>query len=125
MVGVPARVLGFGRHPRLVQGLLVGGSVIAIVRGRIRARLAAGGGPDGRAPRDACWLGSRRPPAAARAERAADRFAADRGVAGDLAHALTAIGDGRVPCTCRLCLRVTRRSESASTSLLPAQVRTR
>ena len=33
MVGLPARVLGFGRHPRLVQGLLVGGSTVAILRG--------------------------------------------------------------------------------------------
>ena len=95
MVGVPARVLGFGRHPRLVQGLLVGGSVIAIARGLAEqawlpvavltavllvtmfARIA-----DAARSREA--------------ERAADRFAADRGVAGDLAHALTAIGDGRV-----------------------------
>lgn len=95
MVGVPARALGFGRHPRLVQGLLVGGSVIAIARGLAEqawlpvavltavllvtmfARIA-----DAARSREA--------------ERSADRFAADRGVAGDLAHALTAMGDGRV-----------------------------
>jgi hypothetical protein len=96
MVGVPARVLGFGRHPRLVPGLLVAGSVIAIARGTaehawlpvavltsvllvtIFARVA-----DAAGCRDA--------------ERAADRFAADRGVAGDLGHALTVIGNDRLP----------------------------
>jgi STE24 endopeptidase len=95
MVGVPARVFGFGRHPRLVQGLLVGGSVIAIARGIAEhawlpvavlstvllvttfARIA-----DAARSREA--------------ERAADRFAVDCGVAGDLGHALTAMGDGRL-----------------------------
>jgi hypothetical protein len=95
-VGVPARALGFGRHPRLVQGLLVGGSAVAIVRGvsehawlpvavltsallvTMFARIA-----DAARCREA--------------ERAADRFAADRGVAGDLAHALTVICSDRVP----------------------------
>jgi STE24 endopeptidase len=96
MVAVPARVLGFGRHPRLVRGLLVGGSAVAIVRGvsehawlpvaaltavllvTMFARIA-----DAARSREA--------------ERAADRFAADRGVGGDLGHALTVIGNDRVP----------------------------
>jgi hypothetical protein len=96
MVGLPARVLGFGRHPRLVQGLLVGGSAVAIARGLAEhAWLPV-------AVLTAVLLAtmSARIADAARsreAERAADRFAADHGAAGDLAHALTVIGTDHVP----------------------------
>jgi Zn-dependent protease with chaperone function len=95
MVGVPARVLGFGRHPRLVQGLLVGGSAVAIVRGVgehawLPAAVLTGVLLVTTFARIAAAARSRE------AERAADRFAADRGAAGDLGHALTVIGNGRV-----------------------------
>jgi STE24 endopeptidase len=94
MVGIPARVLGFGRHPRLVQVLLLGGSMIAVVRGvaehawlpvvvLLTLLLVAIFAPIANA---AC---------SRQAERAADRFAAARGMAHDLSHALTAMGDDR------------------------------
>jgi STE24 endopeptidase len=94
VVGLPARVLGFGRHPRLVQVLLLGGSMIAGVRGvaehaglpvvvLLTLLLVAIFAPIANA---AC---------SRQAERAADRFAADRGMAHDLSHALTTMGDDR------------------------------
>jgi STE24 endopeptidase len=94
MVGIPARVLGFGRYPRLVQVLLLGGSMIAVVRGvaehawlpvvvLLTLLLVALFAPIANA---AC---------SGQAERAADRFAAARGMAHDLSHALTAMGDDR------------------------------
>jgi Zn-dependent protease with chaperone function len=93
MVGLPARVLGFGRHPRLVQVLLLGGSMIAVVRGvaehawlpvvvLLTLLLVAIFAPIVNA---AC---------SRQAERAADRFAADRGMAHDLSHALTVVSNG-------------------------------
>ena len=92
MVGIPARVLGFGRHPRLVQVLLLGGSITAVVRGvaehawlpvvvLLTLLLVAIFAPIANA-------GCSR-----QAERAADRFAAARGMAHDLSHALTTMGD--------------------------------
>jgi Zn-dependent protease with chaperone function len=93
MAGLPARVLGFGRHPRLVQVLLLVGSMIAVVRGAaehawppvavlLTLLLVAIFAPIANA---AC---------SRRAERAADRFAADRGMAHHLAHALTVVSNG-------------------------------
>jgi STE24 endopeptidase len=93
VVGLPARVLGFGRHPRLVPVLLLGGSMIAVVRGiaehawpsvvvLLTLLLVVIFGPIANA---ACGR---------RAERAADRFAADRGMADDLSHALTVVSNG-------------------------------
>ena len=93
MVCIPARVLGYGRHPRLVQVLLLVGSMIAVVRGvaehawlsvvvLLTLLLVAIIGPIANA---AC---------SRRAERAADRFAAERGMAHDLSHALTVVPNG-------------------------------
>ena len=114
MVGVPERVLGFGRHPRLVQGLLVGGSLIATARGVAEqawvpvAVLTA-------VLLVTIFLGSPMPPAAVKPSE----WPTDcRGpwVAGDLAHALTAIGNDRLPRHLSAVLAVTRHGKSALTS---------
>ena len=88
----PARLLGYGGHPRLVVGVLAVGVMTAIARG-IAQHAWLGVTVLGGASILAVLVPLAEAAASRSAERAADQFTADRGLAVDLSRALGRFSD--------------------------------